>query len=77
MREYLQILDETVEDKEIAIKKATFSKSISLITREFGRGTDFICYDKTVNDKGGVVVIQTFLSLEYSEEVQIRGKLNF
>ena len=36
--------------------------NISLLTREYGRGTDFICKDDTVNLKGGIVVIQTFLS---------------
>lgn len=42
--------------------------------RNFGRGTDFICLDPDVNDAGGVVVIQTFLSEDLSEEVQIQGR---
>jgi preprotein translocase subunit SecA len=40
----------------------------------FGRGTDFICFDKDVDAAGGVLVIQTFLSEDYSEEVQIKGR---
>ena len=44
-------------DKDILIKKSTMSREISLIIREFGRGTDFLCIDDDVNENGGVVVI--------------------
>ena len=50
-------------------KKGVKYGYISLLTREYGRGTDFICNDSTVNKKGGVAVIQTFLSQDYCEEV--------
>jgi preprotein translocase subunit SecA len=48
--------------------KATHPSTITLSTKKFGRGTDFCCYDKSVIEKGGLVVIQTFLSEDLSEE---------
>ncbi|CAF4095909.1 unnamed protein product [Rotaria sp. Silwood2] len=62
------------EEKEILIKRATVPGQITLLTRIFGRGTDFICYDESVVMNGGTHVIQTFLSEESSEEVQIKGR---
>ena len=62
------------EEKEILIKRATVPGQITLLTRIFGRGTDFICYDESVVTNGGTHVIQTFLSEETSEEVQIKGR---
>lgn len=44
------------------------------MTRSFGRGTDFKVRDERVNKNGGVHIIQAFLSLEESEEVQIKGR---
>ena len=44
------------------------------MTDAFGRGTDFIVLNKEIDKKGGVHVIQTFLSLDESEEVQIKGR---
>jgi preprotein translocase subunit SecA len=44
------------------------------MTNSFGRGTDFKIYDDSVLLKGGLHVIQTFLSTETSEEVQIEGR---
>jgi preprotein translocase subunit SecA len=47
------------------------------MTRSFGRGTDFIAFDESIfgkNNDGGLHVIQTFLSLENSEEKQIQGR---
>ena len=44
------------------------------MTRIFGRGLDFKSNDKKMNNDGGVHVIQTFLSEEFSEEVQIKGR---
>ncbi|CAF0828795.1 unnamed protein product [Adineta steineri] len=62
------------EEKESLIKRATTSGQITLFTRTFGRGTDFICHDQNVLASGGAHVIQTFLSEEISEEVQIKGR---
>lgn len=74
--ERYQILNERVNDKEKAVRvlKATQARTITLSTRNFGRGTDFCCYDKEVLESKGLVVIQTFFSEDLSEETQIRGR---
>jgi uncharacterized protein (DUF1330 family) len=64
----------SLQEKEYLIKRATTSGQITLLTRTFGRGTDFVCHDQRVSASGGVHVIQTFLSEEVSEEVQIKGR---
>ena len=64
----------SVVDKENIIRQATSPGSVTILSREFGRGTDFIIYDERVSQAGGVHVIQTFLSEELSEQVQIRGR---
>ena len=46
----------------------------TLMTNSFGRGTDFVLLDQKIKDKGGLHVIQCFLSLDESEEVQIKGR---
>ena len=65
---------QSLEEKQHRIKNATVSGQITLFTKTFGRGTDFICYDQTVATNGGAHLIQTFLSEEESEEVQIKGR---
>lgn len=62
------------QERETRIKRATSSGHITFLTKTFGRGTDFVCHDETVNNNYGVHVIQTFVSEEFSEEVQIRGR---
>ncbi len=54
-----QILNEklTPQEKMMAVLKATQSRQITLSTKNFGRGTDFCCYDQEVIEKGGLVVI--------------------
>ncbi|CAF4874529.1 unnamed protein product, partial [Rotaria sp. Silwood1] len=76
IKETVAILTEeaSLEEKETLIKRATTSGQVTLLTRIFGRGTNFICYDQSVILNGGVHVIQTFLSEELSEEVQIKGR---
>jgi preprotein translocase subunit SecA len=44
------------------------------MTDAFGRGTDFELLDDHIKSVGGLHVIQAFLSLEESEEVQIKGR---
>jgi preprotein translocase subunit SecA len=55
---------------------ATQCSKISLMTKAFGRGTDFEVYDKEVIKNGGLHIIQTFLSQEEAKEVQIKGRTN-
>lgn len=62
------------DTKEFVIKQAPTAGSITLLTREYGRGTDFICRDQTLNQNGGVHVIQAFVSLSKAEELQIKGR---
>jgi hypothetical protein len=38
----LQLILEDTKNKENAIKTATFRSKVSLLIREYGRGTDFI-----------------------------------
>ncbi|ETO36876.1 hypothetical protein RFI_00186, partial [Reticulomyxa filosa] len=66
--------DNSFEEKESLIKRATGSGQVGLFTKAFGRGTDFYCRDQIVSANGGAHVIQTFLSEELSEEVQIKGR---
>ena len=61
------------ERKQI-VHRATKPGMITLFTSVFGRGTDFVVYDEKVNADGGVHVIQTFLSREIAEEIQIKGR---
>ncbi|UJR17604.1 hypothetical protein I4U23_004500 [Adineta vaga] len=66
--------DALLQEKETIISRATVSGQVTLFTRTFGRGTDFICHDQNVATNGGTHVIQTFLSEEFSEEKQIKGR---
>jgi hypothetical protein len=59
----------TLEEKEDRIKMASRSGQLTLATRSFGRGADFICKDRGVEENGGVHVLLTFFSHEVSEEV--------
>jgi methanogenic corrinoid protein MtbC1 len=62
------------QEKKIIINSATCSEKITLFTKIFGRGTDFVVRDQIVSANGGAHVIQTFLSDELSEETQIMGR---
>ena len=72
----LDIINSDTRKDSISMKvrKATTTGNITLLTREHGRGLDFKCHDKTVEQNGGVHVVQTFLSEELSEEIQIKGR---
>ncbi|KAH3742925.1 helicase carboxy-terminal domain protein [Pelomyxa schiedti] len=65
--------EDTVGRDEI-IKNATNARQVTLFSRGFGRGVDFVCYDPVVNDNGGVLVIQAFLAETLAEEVQVKGR---
>ena len=60
--------------RDACIKAAMFEGGVTLMTRSYGRGTDFICSSKTINDRGGVHIIQTFLPMMISETKQIKGR---
>jgi len=61
-------------DKEFVINKAATAGQITICSAVFGRGTDFFCKDERVQKSGGVHIIQTFLSEECCEEIQIQGR---
>ena len=69
-----QVIVESSSDKNTEFRKATRSGSCTLLTKVFGRGTDFSVKDKNVISNNGVLVIQTFFSDSFSEEVQIKGR---
>ncbi|RNA15556.1 helicase carboxy-terminal domain [Brachionus plicatilis] len=66
--------DVSINERKYFIKKATTNGKITLLTRSFGRGIDFICNNKSILTNGGVHVIQTFFSEDPSEEIQIKGR---
>lgn len=69
-----QVLTEKEEFKETIIKQSTASKMVTLCTRPFGRGVDFIVRDPTTKSNGGVHVIQTFVAMSEAEQIQIKGR---
>jgi hypothetical protein len=72
----VRTITETISasEKESAFLQATQAGAITLMIRDFGRGTDFKCFDSKMLDAGGVHVIQAFFSIEISEEIQIKGR---
>lgn len=48
---------------------------ISLITKAFSRGTDFVIYEEKVVICGGALLIVTYIPDEKSEEVQVLGRV--
>ena len=60
--------------KNSVVKRAPVSKKILLLTKPFGRGTDFQVHDKIVTNNGGPHAVQTFLSQQKSQEKQIMGR---
>ena len=62
------------ETRKYIINKAATSQQVTISTAIFGRGTDFFCKDTKLESNGGMVVVQTFLSVEKSEELQVQGR---
>lgn len=63
------------EEKDQIVKiRAAQIDAITLATKPFGRGTDFQCMDDTVQQHGGIHIIQTFVAETLSEEIQIKGR---
>eukprot|EP00041_Stephanoeca_diplocostata_P038836 m.1559437 g.1559437 ORF g.1559437 m.1559437 type:complete len:2778 (+) comp25276_c0_seq3:118-8451(+) len=56
------------------IQRASRAKMVTLLSREHGRGLDFKNTSDQVDVLKGIHIIQTFLSEEPSEEVQIQGR---
>ena len=64
----------SASEKEGLVRQATLKQSITLLSKEFGRGTDFVCYDDDLNEAGGVHVLTTFLPDERAMEAQLKGR---
>ena len=64
--------DASVRDSRIF--NAVEPKKITLMSSAYGRGTDFVIRNDNIKKIGGLHVIHVFLSLEESEEVQIKGR---
>lgn len=62
------------DDRTQVVENATQPRIVTLTTRSFGRGTDFICRNRDVEKNGGLHVVQTFFSSEVAEERQIKGR---
>jgi hypothetical protein len=75
LRDKCQIYDENTSDIEVPkkISNAVQSGALTLASRSKGRGTDLRVSD-AVSAAGGLHVIQTFLSEDVSEEIQIKGR---
>lgn len=52
------------ETRKQRIERASIEGTITILTRVFGRGTDFVLYDESISNSGGIHVIQTFLSAD-------------
>jgi hypothetical protein len=64
----------SVQARELHMKSTAIIGRITLLSRTFGRGTDFICRNPQLLLHGGIRVLQTFFSEELSEEYQIKGR---
>ncbi|CAF1088093.1 unnamed protein product [Didymodactylos carnosus] len=76
IKQSVQLITERVsaKERETYIKRAATDGKVTLLTRTFGRGTDFICRNQQVLANGGIHVLQTFFSKELSEQYQIMGR---
>ncbi len=61
-------------DRDAVIVKSIRKYMITLMTRSYGRGTDFVCRDQGLVASGGVHIIITFVPDHKSEEKQIMGR---
>jgi hypothetical protein len=72
----VKVLNTSTDDKDRPgiITRAGNPKFVTLCSREFGRGEDFFVTNSNLIKAGGLHVLQTFLSDEISEEIQVRGR---
>jgi len=62
------------EERDSLVSKATRQGQVTLATRSFGRGVDFIVDDEHMVTCGGLHVLLTFFPRDVQEEVQIMGR---
>jgi len=75
-KENFNILSERLNEKEIqkGIKDVSVNGKVTLATASFGRGYDYLITDKVLDADGGLHVIQTYLSDDMAEQIQIMGR---
>ncbi len=56
------------------VSRSTSICAVTLMTRTFGRGTDFKCHNGKIESAGGMHVILTYLPQSKSEKIQIQGR---
>ncbi|XP_015923618.2 uncharacterized protein [Parasteatoda tepidariorum] len=66
--------NEDSETFEWRVNEAGIAHTVTLATKTMGRGIDYKSNDRSVEEKGGIHVIQTFFSLDEKEEIQIKGR---
>eukprot|EP00960_Hanusia_phi_P008764 251042-Hanusia_phi.AAC.1 len=64
----------SLAERQANIREAICPVTVTLMTRSYGRGTDFACCHKALVKYGGVHVLTTFLPQDESEEKQIFGR---
>jgi len=62
------------DERDSLVSKATRQGQITLATRSFGRGIDFVVDDEHMVTCGGLHVLLTFFPRDVQEEVQIMGR---
>jgi hypothetical protein len=69
-----EMVTEEEDNIDFYVRFAARSGNATLFTKFHGRGTDFKVREDSVDAAGGMHVLQTFLSEEKAEEIQIRGR---
>lgn len=64
----------SISEIDSKIRQAARAGKVTLLTRNFGRGSDFIVRDQGLINVGGMHCIQTFGADSPSEDIQIRGR---
>jgi hypothetical protein len=62
------------QERKSKVSKATRQGQVTLATRSFGRGVDFVVDDEHMVTCGGLHVLLTFLPRDVQEEVQMMGR---
>ena len=71
----LELSDELSNDERASVVMQAIRRyKITLITRSYGRGTDFVCRDQGLVKNGGVHIIVTFFPEDESEHKQLMGR---
>lgn len=64
----------STRERDVMISEAAGRNTVTLMTSAYGRGSDFICHEDAVRNRGGVAVICTFFPETETEEIQYKGR---